>query len=136
MPQSAERRAGRSRRRKPNAGQAPGQLDSKRCQPGMFCIFADPDFKGDVLGTFGDVANVGVASQRIGGFNINDKATSFWNRTNRTMCLFQDTNFRNPMRWQRPNSNPVAFALKIRPNEFSPNVGFFADDLTTAYGSC
>ncbi|MGW4965377.1 peptidase inhibitor family I36 protein [Nonomuraea sp. NPDC004186] len=46
-----------------------GQLDSKRCQPGMFCIFADPDFKGDVLGTFGDVANVGVASRRIGGFN-------------------------------------------------------------------
>ncbi|MGW0197370.1 peptidase inhibitor family I36 protein [Nonomuraea sp. NPDC003201] len=69
---------------KPNAGQAPRPLDPKRCRPGMFCIFADPDFKGDVLGTFGDVANVGVASRRIGGFNI----------------------------------------------------GFFADDLTTAYGSC
>ncbi|MFJ2095515.1 peptidase inhibitor family I36 protein [Streptomyces sp. NPDC087901] len=65
-----------------NGPQASASAD--QCQDGKFCIWADPNYNGD----FGQ-------SQNSQGnlTNMDNKTTSFWNRTGKTVVLFNYANY-------------------------------------------
>ncbi|MGW4233356.1 peptidase inhibitor family I36 protein [Streptomyces sp. NPDC004980] len=66
-----------------NAGTA--QAHYSQCQAGQFCIWENSSYQGLFASSQYDKPNVGSA--------MNDRTTSFWNRTDHTVCMYQDSNF-------------------------------------------
>lgn len=60
--------------------------DGGMCKPGWFCMWEDNNYNGNAIGFIPNVANVGSY--------WNDRATSFWNRTGKTVCVWTDTWYR------------------------------------------
>ncbi|MFJ2261538.1 peptidase inhibitor family I36 protein [Streptomyces sp. NPDC087844] len=66
-----------------NAGTA--QAGSSQCKAGQFCIWENSSYQGMFASSQYDKSNVGSA--------MNDRTTSFWNRTDHTVCMYENSNF-------------------------------------------
>ncbi|MGW2562273.1 peptidase inhibitor family I36 protein [Streptomyces sp. NPDC001514] len=73
----------------------------ERCPEGLLCLFGDSNYEGLVICFPGNP---------IGHAHRNDKATSYWNRTNETYSLYE-------------HSNGEGMCRNIEPGHSSPNVG-------------
>ncbi|UBU08798.1 peptidase inhibitor family I36 protein [Nonomuraea gerenzanensis] len=103
------------------------------CKPGMFCIFGDTGYRGLFFGSATNVPNVGTATAPF-GFNINDHTTSFWNRTNRDICIYADTNFRKKMFWRVNNGTLVVGPVGA--GRSTSNIGSDTNDKLSSFGPC
>ncbi|GAA1719397.1 peptidase inhibitor family I36 protein [Nonomuraea bangladeshensis] len=103
------------------------------CKPGMFCIFGDTGYRGLFFGSAANVPNVGTATAPF-GFNINDHTSSFWNRTNRDICIYADTNFRNKMFWRVNNGTLVLGPVGA--GRSTSNIGSDTNDKLSSFGPC
>uniref|UniRef100_UPI003F493DA7 peptidase inhibitor family I36 protein n=1 Tax=Nonomuraea bangladeshensis TaxID=404385 RepID=UPI003F493DA7 len=103
------------------------------CKPGMFCIFGDTGYRGLFFGSAANVPNVGTATAPF-GFNINDHTSSFWNRTNRDICIYADANFRNKMFWRVNNGTLVLGPVGA--GRSTSNIGSDTNDKLSSFGPC
>ncbi|MER5199766.1 peptidase inhibitor family I36 protein [Streptomyces sp. NPDC002755] len=82
-----------------NAGTA--QADFSQCKAGQFCIWEHSSYQGMFASSQYDKPNVGSA--------MNDRTTSFWNRTDHLVCLCEHGNFQGvPFACVFPNSSSAA----------------------------
>ncbi|WP_420819183.1 peptidase inhibitor family I36 protein [Nonomuraea lactucae] len=64
-------------------------MDKSDCPDGYFCFWGDSEFRGRWFAARVPIPNVGIAH--------NDQASSYWNRTGQTWCLYIHENYRDRM---------------------------------------
>jgi hypothetical protein len=74
-----------------------GSHPGKFCKKGTFCIFDNPNYKGDGI-------RDGVRRTNVGDF-MNDRATSLWNRTGHKVCVYQNAYFDGAYRAIKPGES-------------------------------
>ncbi|MEU6371204.1 peptidase inhibitor family I36 protein [Streptomyces sp. NPDC046931] len=68
----------------PSAAASPEQ-----CQVGYFCVWQNSSYTGRFYAAPGSVPNIGAF--------MNDRTTSYWNRTTSWVTLYSDSNYRDCM---------------------------------------
>jgi Peptidase inhibitor family I36 len=58
------------------------------CVDGQFCMWDFSNYGGSTVAYWNN-----ISVDFVGGF-INDKVTSFWNRTNHNVCIYEHSDFR------------------------------------------
>ncbi|GAB7192066.1 hypothetical protein NUM3379_27750 [Kineococcus sp. NUM-3379] len=94
------------------ATSAPASADFRQCSPGQFCFWSDSRYNGSFSGDFGSNSNIGSA--------LNDSMTSYWNRTNKWVAVYEHGAFRNCM-------------ISIPPGGSSANVSHVFNDRMTSF---
>ncbi|MFJ2261600.1 peptidase inhibitor family I36 protein [Streptomyces sp. NPDC087844] len=92
-------------------GATPAQADYTQCKTGQFCLWDDTNYSGRFAGSQYSHSNVGDY--------MNDRMSSFWNRTGRTVCFFADSGFK-----------PSSSYMCQLPGASASNVGMYNDILT------
>ena len=59
----------------------PSAADSSQCPSGSFCVWDNSSYSGRFLHSGSSVSNVGN--------DMNDRMTSYWNRTNQTVAVYE-----------------------------------------------
>lgn len=87
------------------------------CPKDYVCVWGDSNFNGRFHFEPGpNLANVGPA--------MNDLTTSLWNRTNSTVCFYDDANYGGKL------------LARVAPGESRANVGTGANDRITSWKAC
>ncbi|MEV1004977.1 peptidase inhibitor family I36 protein [Nonomuraea sp. NPDC050202] len=116
-------RSGERRRRETGGRRGHWERDLR---PGRFCIWGDMNYEGRRLTSSGDAPNVGDW--------INDMTTSFWNRTNKTYCMYQHVNYGYLISWKPANST-WEWRWEVKPGGSSPYIGL-ENDVPAPYFLC
>ncbi|ARQ68819.1 peptidase inhibitor family I36 protein [Streptomyces marincola] len=80
----------------------PAVADSSQCSSGHFCVWEHSSYTGRFLQSTGSVSNVGN--------NMNDRMTSYWNRTNRTVSVYEHSGYTGCMFSIAPGKSEAAVA--------------------------
>jgi hypothetical protein len=73
------------------AGGTPASADAKDCPDEYVCVWGDVNFTGRYI------AQVGTLDRPDIGSYMNDLTTSAWNRSDSTICFYEDTKYRKPL---------------------------------------
>ncbi|MFC9946821.1 peptidase inhibitor family I36 protein [Streptomyces pratensis] len=68
-------------------GAQPAAADSSECRPDWFCLWQDSSYQGRMLSS--PAQNV----SNIGDY-MNDRTTSYWNRTDQWITVYYDSGYR------------------------------------------
>jgi hypothetical protein len=60
------------------------ELPWRNCEVGEFCVYADDN-------GYGDAAYFRSGTNNLGDYGLNDRVSSVWNRTGKTVCTYLDT---------------------------------------------
>ncbi|WP_434444037.1 peptidase inhibitor family I36 protein [Lentzea sp. E54] len=93
-----------------------------QCPAGGFCMWEHSNYEGMFYNTYSSDANVD-------GFN--DKATSFWNRSNVWVTVHQHANFESDAYAPCVGCPPAVYCAVIAPGASSWSVGEFNDKATS-----
>lgn len=78
----------------------PSTADSSQCSSGSFCVWENSSYSGRFLQSGSSSSNVGDA--------MNDRMTSYWNRTNQTVAVYEHSNYVGCMLSVAPGSSEAA----------------------------
>ncbi|MGW0561720.1 peptidase inhibitor family I36 protein [Streptomyces sp. NPDC003016] len=68
----------------------PAAADSDYCQANEFCVWDDSSYQGRFVGSPAqNVSNIGL--------HMNDRTTSYWNRTSQWITVYSDSGYRGCM---------------------------------------
>ncbi|AZK97824.1 MULTISPECIES: peptidase inhibitor family I36 protein [Streptomyces] len=93
-------------------GAGTAAADVNQCPPGEFCLWEHSSFTGRFAYSSEPQANVGD--------HMNDRLTSYWNRTNNWISLYDDSNFSGCL-------------ISISPGSRISAIPSWANDLTTSF---
>ncbi|MFD5157512.1 peptidase inhibitor family I36 protein [Streptomyces hawaiiensis] len=101
----------------PGEGEVTALVDYTWCVDDAFCIFENTGYTGSAFRSGYDTPNVGEV--------MNDKMTSLWNRTDKYVCLYRDS-------WYRNHMLPLA-QIAIGPGQSMANVNRNENDVLTSF---
>ncbi|MDT0268708.1 peptidase inhibitor family I36 protein [Streptomyces sp. DSM 44915] len=93
----------------------PALADSSQCASGSFCVWEKSSYAGEFLQSSGSVTNVGNG--------MNDRMTSYWNRTNQTVSVYEHDNHTGCMFSIAPGESEAAVASHFNDKMTSFKVG-------------
>ncbi|MEW2079997.1 peptidase inhibitor family I36 protein [Streptomyces sp. NPDC012403] len=79
------------------------QAHYSQCPSGHFCIWQHSSYEGRFFSSTHDTPNVGK--------DMNDRTTSVWNRTNRTVCMYRHENYGYDMGCYGPGGSTAALPI-------------------------
>lgn len=83
---------------------APGaQAHYSQCPSGHFCIWQHSSYEGRFFSSDRDTPNVGSY--------MNDRTTSYWNRSGRDVCLFRHQNYGDYLGCYRAGASSAAMQI-------------------------
>ncbi|WP_062213857.1 peptidase inhibitor family I36 protein [Streptomyces sp. NBRC 109706] len=89
--------------------------DSSQCPNGSFCVWEHSSYTGRFLHSGSSVANVGN--------DMNDRMTSYWNRTGKTVSVYEHSNYTGCMISVAPGRSEAAVASHFNDKMTSFRVG-------------
>ncbi|ALC26734.1 peptidase inhibitor family I36 protein [Streptomyces bacillaris] len=93
----------------------PAAADSDQCPNGSFCVWEQSSYRGDFRHYTGSNPNVGNY--------MNDRMTSYWNRTGRTVSVYEHSNYVGCMFSIAPGGSEAAVASHFNDKMTSLRVG-------------
>lgn len=93
----------------------PAAADSSQCSAGNFCVWEHSSYTGKFLQSKSSVSNVGN--------DFNDKMTSYWNRTDKTVAVYQHDKYTGCMFSIGPGKSEAAVASHFNDKMTSFKVG-------------
>ncbi|MCW8100331.1 peptidase inhibitor family I36 protein [Streptomyces tauricus] len=79
------------------------QAHYSQCPSGHFCVWQHSSYEGRFFSGTRDTPNVGK--------DMNDRTTSVWNRTNRTVCMYRHENYGYNMGCYGPGGSVAALPI-------------------------
>jgi hypothetical protein len=79
------------------------QAHYSQCPSGHFCVWQHSSYEGRFFSSDRDTPNVGSY--------MNDRTTSVWNRSNRTVCMYRNQNYDYPMGCYLPGGSSAALPI-------------------------
>ncbi|SOD64364.1 Peptidase inhibitor family I36 [Streptomyces zhaozhouensis] len=89
--------------------------DSDQCPNGSFCVWEQSSYRGDFRHYTSSNANVGDY--------MNDRMTSYWNRTGKTVSVYEHSNYTGCMFSVAPGASEAAVASHFNDKMTSIRVG-------------
>lgn len=93
----------------------PAAADSDQCPSGSFCVWEQSSYRGDFRHYTSSTPNVGDY--------INDRMTSYWNRTGKTVSVYEHSNYAGCMFSAKPGQSEAAVASHFNDKMTSLRVG-------------
>ncbi|MFI5572498.1 peptidase inhibitor family I36 protein [Streptomyces sp. NPDC051740] len=79
------------------------QAHYSQCPSGHFCVWQHSSYEGRFFSSNRDTPNVGSY--------MNDRTTSFWNRSNRVVCLYRHENYGDDLGCYEPGASSAAMQI-------------------------
>ncbi|GAA1007841.1 hypothetical protein STXM2123_3490 [Streptomyces sp. F-3] len=93
----------------------PAAADADQCPPGSFCVWEHSSYRGDFRHYTSSTPNVGEY--------MNDRMTSYWNRTGKTVSVYEHANYVGCMITIAPGRAEAAVASHFNDKMTSLRVG-------------
>ncbi|ARF74773.1 peptidase inhibitor family I36 protein [Kitasatospora albolonga] len=93
----------------------PAAADPNQCPNGSFCVWEQSSYRGDFRHYTASTPNVGNY--------MNDRMTSYWNRTGRTVSVYEHSNYVGCMFSIAPGGSEAAVASHFNDKMTSLRVG-------------
>ncbi|MFF5157762.1 peptidase inhibitor family I36 protein [Streptomyces sp. NPDC000348] len=74
-----------------------------QCPSGHFCVWQHSSYEGRFFSSDRDTPNVGS--------HMNDRTTSFWNRSSRVVCLYRHENYGYDLGCYAPGASSAALQI-------------------------
>lgn len=94
---------------------SPAAADSSQCPSGSFCVWEQSSYRGDFRHYTSSNSNVGDY--------MNDRMTSYWNRTGKTVSVYEHSNYVGCMFTIAPGKSEAAVASHFNDKMTSLRVG-------------
>ncbi|MFI9624498.1 peptidase inhibitor family I36 protein [Streptomyces sp. NPDC052042] len=94
---------------------SPAAADSDQCPSGSFCVWEQSSYRGDFRHYTSSNPNVGDY--------MNDRMTSYWNRTGKTVSVYEHSNYVGCMFTIAPGKSEAAVASHFNDKMTSLRIG-------------
>ncbi|MCX5098380.1 MULTISPECIES: peptidase inhibitor family I36 protein [unclassified Streptomyces] len=94
---------------------SPAVADSDQCPYGSFCVWEKSSYRGDFRHYTSSTPNVGDYT--------NDRMTSYWNRTGKTVSVYEHSNYVGRMFTVGPGKSEAAMASHFNDKMMSLRIG-------------
>ncbi|MFE2290136.1 peptidase inhibitor family I36 protein [Streptomyces sp. NPDC059452] len=93
----------------------PAAADADQCPSGSFCVWEQSSYRGDFR-------HYTASNPNVGNY-MNDRMTSYWNRTGRTVSVYEHSNYVGCMFSVAPGGSEAAVASHFNDKMTSFRVG-------------
>lgn len=93
----------------------PAVADSEQCPNGSFCVWEQSSYRGDFR-------HYTASNPNVGDY-MNDRMTSYWNRTGKTVAVYEHSNYVGCMFSVKPGGSEAAVASHFNDKMTSLRVG-------------